>query len=107
MAWSKSPGQARSQPLTVRILETTQSGREATAWGADGLRQAVRARSGGGDFSMLFLWIKFWSNGGGACIEELDAYFQGLQALSDHDSVVLGFIVDELHSPHTPDSKCR
>ena len=96
---SKPPGRARRQPPAVRIPKTTRGSKEADAWPADDLRQAVRTRSGGGEYTMLFLWIKFWSNGGGACMAELDAFFQGLEALSDNDSVVLGFVVDELRSP--------
>jgi hypothetical protein len=99
VAWSKSPSRARSQPLSMRVLKTTRSGKEANAWAVDDLRQAVRTGLVGGDYTMLFLWIRFWSKGGGACMAELDAFLRGLQALSDKDSVVLGFAVDDLHSP--------
>ncbi|AOT05807.1 hypothetical protein ASPU41_20450 (plasmid) [Arthrobacter sp. U41] len=49
--------------------------------------------------SLLFLWINFWSYGGGACVGELVAFFQGSQELSENDAVVLGLVVDEFHNP--------
>ena len=99
VAWNKPPRRARSQPPAGRIHKKVQGGTEANAWTVDDLRQAVRTGSGDGDYTLLFLWIKFWSNGGGACIAELGAFIQGLQALSDNDAVVLGIVVDELHCP--------
>lgn len=91
VSWSKPPRRARSQPPAGRT--------EADAWAVDDLRQAVSTGWGSGEYTLLFLWIKFWSNGGDARIAELGAFIQGLQALSDNDSVVLGIVVDELHSP--------
>lgn len=49
--------------------------------------------------SLLFLWINVWSHGGGACLGELVAFFQGSQKLSENDAVVLGLVVDEFHNP--------
>lgn len=49
--------------------------------------------------SLLFLWINFWSHGGGACIGEFVAFFQGSRELSENDAVVLGLVVDESHNP--------
>jgi hypothetical protein len=72
---------------------------EAHARAADDLRQTVRTGLGGGDYTLLFLWIRFWLHGGGACVADLDAFLQGPQALSDNDAVVLGFVVDELQTP--------
>lgn len=99
VAWNKPPRRARSQPPAGRIHKRGQGGTEVNEWTVDDLRHAVRTGSGVGDYTLLFLWIKFWSNGGGACIAELGAFIQGLQALSDNDSVVLGIVVDELRSP--------
>ena len=96
-AWSRSPSRVR-QPA-ARILKATRVNKEADAWAVDDLRQAVHTGLGGGNYTMLFLWIKFWSNGGAACMAELDAFSQGLKPLSDDDSVVLGFVVAELHGP--------
>lgn len=99
VSWSKTPRRARSQPPAGRIHQRVQGGTEADAWAVDDLRQAVSTGSGSRDYTLLFLWIKFWSNGGDARIAELGAFIQGLQALSDNDSAVLGIVVDELHSP--------
>lgn len=99
VAWRKSSSQARSQPLAVRVPKTAGGGLEAHARAVDDLRQAVRTGLGGGGYTPLFLWIKFWSYGGGACMAELGAFLQGPQALSDNDALVLGFVVDELQNP--------
>ena len=97
--WGRSTSRARTQPPDLRILKTIRGGKEANAWAADYLRQAIRPDSGDGNYTMLFLWIKFWSNGGGASLAELNAFLQGLQEISEADSLVLGLVVHELQSP--------
>ncbi|MCU1330960.1 MAG: hypothetical protein JWN34_6330 [Bryobacterales bacterium] len=58
-----------------------------------------RARNGlhDGDFTLLYLWIRFRANGGCACRADLDAALRGLQGLSDEDVLVLGSVIAELH----------
>ena len=96
--WGTWTSRARSQPQDLRILKTIRGGKEANAWAADYLRQAIRPDSGGSNYTMLFLWIKFWSNGGRASLAELNAFLQGLQEMSEADSLVLGIVVYELQS---------
>lgn len=93
VAWNKSPSRVRKPP--ARVLKATRVSKEAV----DDLRQTVQTGLDGGDYTMLFLWIRFWSNGGRACIAELHAFSQNLKTLSDIDSIVLGAVVDELHGP--------
>jgi len=95
VAWSKSPNPARNHPLVAHIL-TTRGGSERAA---NDLRQAVRTGLGNGNYTLLFLWIKFWSYGGDARMTELGAFIRGSQELSNIDAIVLGFVVDELHEP--------
>ena len=97
--WGRSTSRARSQSPDLRIPKTKRGGKEANAWAADYLRQAVRPDSGGSNYTMLFLWIKFWSNGGRASLAELNTFLQGLQEMSEADSLVLGLVVHELQSP--------
>ncbi|WP_028275050.1 hypothetical protein [Arthrobacter sp. I3] len=96
--WGTWTSRARSQPPDLRILKTIRGGKEANAWAADYLRQAIRPDSGGSNYTMLFLWIKFWSNGGRASLAELNTFLQGLQEMSEADSLVLGIVVYELQS---------
>lgn len=63
---------------------------------ADELRQAVRSGLDDGDFTALYLWIRFWSNGGNACRLDMDAFVYGSQGLSDSDVLVLASLVHEL-----------
>lgn len=72
-----SPGQYEAQLYAEPLPDTTEE-----SWGT----------------SLLFLWIKFWSHGGGACVGELVAFFQGSQELSENDAAVLGLVVDEIHN---------
>jgi hypothetical protein len=65
----------------------------------DDLLRSVRSGISSGNFTLLFLWTKFWSTGGGACMAEMDAFIQGWQALSDTDALVLGAVVDQLRNP--------
>jgi hypothetical protein len=98
-SWGKLTSRARSQPPDLRVPKTIRGGKEAKTWAVDDLRQAVPTGSGGGEYSLLFLWIRFWSQGGHACVAELDAFLHGLHALSDKDAFVLGLVVDELQRP--------
>jgi hypothetical protein len=63
------------------------------------LLRRVRSGLDEGDFTLLYLWVRFWAKGGGACSADLDAVLHGRQALSDHDTLVLGTVVAELHDP--------
>lgn len=63
---------------------------EATTW-------STRNESPARDFTLLYLWIKFWANGGSACRADVEAFVHCLQTLSDHDVLVLGPVVEELH----------
>lgn len=65
----------------------------------DDLLRRVRNGLDDGDFTLLYLWIRFWAYGGCACRADLDAVLRGLQALSDHDALVLGSVIAELHDP--------
>jgi hypothetical protein len=65
----------------------------------DDLLGRVRSGLDDGDFTLLYLWVRFWANGGGACRADLDAVLRGRQVLSGHDTLVLGTVVAELYDP--------
>lgn len=65
----------------------------------DDLLRRIRSGLDEGDFTLLYLWIRFRANGGTARRADLDAVFHGRQALSDHDTLVLGTVIAELHKP--------
>ena len=60
------------------------------------IRRMVQNGLDGGDFTLLYLWIRFRANGGGACRTTLGAFVHKLQALSDNDTQVLGSVVQDL-----------
>jgi hypothetical protein len=72
-------------------------------WGkvlvVDHLLRRVRSGLNDGDFTLLYLWIRFRANGGCARRADPDAVLRGLQALSDHDTLVLDLVIAELHNP--------
>lgn len=65
----------------------------------DDLLGRVRSGLDDGDFTLLYLWVKFRANGGGACSADLDDVLHGRQGPSDHDALALGTVVAELHHP--------
>lgn len=87
---------AESTPLAVYITERQKAVGE-TAVDVNDLRQRVRSGNDDGDFSLLYLWIRFWAKGGRACRTDMDAYIHGLQALSDNNALVLNSVIEELH----------
>jgi hypothetical protein len=92
-----SPG---SPPLTVCSTDTeTTRGSGEKRVDVDDLLRRVRSGLDNGDFTLLYLWITFRANGGGACKADLDAVLHGRQALSDHDTLVLGTVIAEIHNP--------
>ena len=60
------------------------------------LRRVVRSGLGDGDFTLLYIWTKFWSYGGRASTTAMEAFLHGRQTLSDNDALVLGSVLDEL-----------
>lgn len=64
----------------------------------DDLRRTVQSSLEAGNFTLLYLWITFWGNGGAASRTKLDAFLRGRQALSNSDIHVLGYVNDELHN---------
>ena len=62
----------------------------------DDMLRRVRSGLDESDFTLLFLWIRFWANGGGACIADLVAVLHGRKVLSEHDTLVLGTVMAEL-----------
>lgn len=62
----------------------------------DDLRPTIQNGLDDGDFSLSYLWISFWANGGVACRTELNAYVHGLQSLSDHDMFVLRWVMSRI-----------
>lgn len=60
------------------------------------LRRTVRNRLEEGDFTLLYLWIRFRANGGVACRTKLYAFVHGLQAMSNNDTLVFGSVVQDL-----------
>jgi len=62
----------------------------------DDLRRRLRSGLDEGDYTLLYVWVRFWAGGGCACRTNLDAFLHGMQALSDNDARVLDLVVDEL-----------
>lgn len=59
------------------------------------IRRTAQSRLEKGDFTLLYLWIRFRANGGVACRTTLEAFVHGLQPLSDNDALLLGSVVQE------------
>lgn len=76
---------------------TTQDSSGGNSVDVNALRQRLRSGNDDGDFSPLYLWIRFWAKGGSACRTDMDAFVHGLQALSHNDALVLNSVVEELH----------
>jgi hypothetical protein len=70
---------------------------EGNAVDIDDLRRTVRSGLDEGDFTLLYLWIRFRANGGYACRADLDAFVHGLRALLDNDALTLASVVEELN----------
>jgi hypothetical protein len=62
----------------------------------DDIRRTVRSRLEEGDFTLLYLWIRFRANGGVADSATLDAFVHDLQALSDDDVLAFDSVVQDL-----------
>ena len=62
------------------------------------LRQEVRSGLENGSFASLYLWIRFWADGGSASRAHMEAFVHGLQDLSDKDVRILGAVVEEMLS---------
>jgi hypothetical protein len=76
------------------------------------LRGAARSGVRNGNFTLLYLWVSFRSNGGHACLAEMTSFFQGLQDLPDDDALVLVSVVEELKTtrglrPQERDQACH
>jgi hypothetical protein len=78
-----------------------------TAVDANDLRRTVQGCLNEGAFTLMYLWIMFRANGGGAPRTSLEAFLHGLQALSDNDVSVLGSVVEELQDPYRPQPGLR
>ena len=70
---------------------------EGNAVDIDDLRRMVRSGLDEGDFTLLYLWIRFRANGGCACRADLDAFVHGLRALLDNVALTLASVVEELN----------
>lgn len=64
----------------------------------DDRRRNIRSRLEEGDFTLLYLWIRFRANGGVADYATLDAFVHYLQALSDDDVLVFDSVVQDLRT---------
>jgi hypothetical protein len=100
---SLKPGANPAHPpgsplLAVCSTETTRSSGEKSV-DVDDLLRRVRSGLDDGDLTLLYLWIRFRANGGGACKADLGAVLRGRQSLSDHDTLVLGTVIAELYDP--------
>ncbi|MEJ1180428.1 MULTISPECIES: hypothetical protein [unclassified Pseudarthrobacter] len=60
------------------------------------IRETVQSSLEEGDFTLLYLWIRFRASGGAACRTNFDAFVHDLQALSVNDTLVLGSVVQDL-----------
>jgi hypothetical protein len=63
----------------------------------EGLRRTVQLGLNEGAFSLLYLWIRFWANGGCARLGDLAVFVSGLGVLSADDVLALRAVVAELN----------
>lgn len=61
------------------------------------IRQRILGGLDAGDFTLGYLWIRFWAKGGRAGRVDLDAFVHGLRELSENDALVLDSLAEELH----------
>jgi hypothetical protein len=66
---------------------------------SDDLLRRVRNGLHHGNFTPLYLWIRYRAYGGCTHTADLDAVLGGLRALSDDDALVLDSVMAELQNP--------
>lgn len=62
------------------------------------MRQTAQRVVNAGEFSVLYLWVKFYANGGNACTSELEGFLHGKPALSHRDVEVLDDVIQHLRN---------